>query len=243
MKSYFVQNGSVNIHVLESGVYSSKTPSLLVIGGIWESAERAIPLLSGILSHVIAISFRGRGLSSTPTTGYDLDSHISDINAVVKHCNLKHYCMLGFSRGGAYSLKWTLENQQNMKALIIVDQPPVHTALDMENVEFWTNLVYRGVPILNHMRHEAIEGLAKEAVQENFSTQLSKLKIPVTIFLGRGTKSDIPSNISEDILEIYKQEIPNCNIIDFSKSGHMIPDEEEEKYIEEVNKFIESMSF
>lgn len=241
MKSYFVQNESVNIHVLESGVYSSKTPSLLVIGGIWESAERAIPLLSGISSHVIAISLRGRGLSSTPTTGYDLDSHISDINAVVKHCNLKNYCMLGFSRGGAYALKWTLENQQNMKGLIIVDQPPVHTALGMENVEFWANLVYRGVSILNHMRYEAIEGLAKEAVESNFSTQLSKIKIPVTIFLGRGTNTDIPSNISEDILEMYKQEIPDFNIIEFNKSGHMIPDEEEEKYIEEVNKFIKRM--
>lgn len=40
MKSYSVNNGKVKIHVLENGAASSKTPSLLVITGIWEPAER-----------------------------------------------------------------------------------------------------------------------------------------------------------------------------------------------------------
>lgn len=86
MKSFFVNNGSVKIHVLEKGAPSTKTPSLLIITGIWEPAERAIPVLSGIASHVVAFSFRGRGLSSTPETGYSLENHLSDIEAVVKHC-------------------------------------------------------------------------------------------------------------------------------------------------------------
>jgi pimeloyl-ACP methyl ester carboxylesterase len=238
MKSFFVHNGPVKIHVLENGVYSSKTPSLLVISGLWEPAERAIPVLSGILSHVVTLSLRGRGLSSTPETGYSIDDHLSDIQAVVSHCKLKNYCVLGFSRGASYALGWSLKNQQNMCGLIIGDQPPIHTKLSPENVQFWCSLEYLGVPILNFMRREAIEGLGKEAKEIDFSSKISQLKIPVTLFVGRGKESKIPSDILDETLQLYKKEIPSCEVVEFSKSGHMIPDEEPEKYIEKIASFI-----
>ena len=83
MKSFFVKNGSVDLHVLENGARSRQPPSLLVVGGLWEPAERAIPLLSGVPGHVVALSLRGRGLSSTPASGYGLGDHLSDIAAIV----------------------------------------------------------------------------------------------------------------------------------------------------------------
>lgn len=238
MRSFFVNNGPVKIHVLENGVPSSKTPSLLVISGIWEPAERAISILSGISSHVVALSFRGRGLSSTPETGYGLDDHLSDIETVVNHCKLKNYCVLGFSRGGSYALAWSLENQQDMCGLIIGDQPPIHNKLSPEQVQFWSNLEYLGVPILNFMRRTAIEGLGKEAKEVDFSSKISQLKIPVTLFVGRNKEAKIPSDISDATLRLYKKEIPSFKTIEFSKSGHMIPNEEPEKYIEEIASFI-----
>lgn len=238
MKSLFVDNGSVKIHVLENGVPSEKTPSLLVISGIWEPAERAIPVLSEIHSHVVALSLRGRGLSSTPKTGYTLQDHLSDIDAVVKYFSLEHYCVLGFSRGASYALGWSLKNQQDMCGLILGDQPPIHISLGTEQVKFWSNLEYLGVPILNFMRQTAIEGLAREAEEVDFSPELSKLKIPVALFAGKNKESMIPSNVSDEILQLYKREIPSIEIVDFAQSGHMIPDEEPEKYIKEIESFI-----
>lgn len=238
MKSLFVNNGPVKIHVLENGVPSDKTPSLLVVSGIWEPAERAIPVLSGLHSHVIALSLRGRGLSSTPETGYALNDHLSDIQAVVKHFNLENYCVLGFSRGAAYAIGWSLINQKNMSGLILVDQPPIHTELSSKQVEFWSNLEYLGVPILNFMRRKAIEGLAREAKEINFSAELLKLKIPVTFFVGRSDESKIPSNVSNEVLENYKNNIPSIDFVYFTQSGHMIPDEEPQKYISEIDYFI-----
>ncbi len=108
MKSCFISNGQVKIHVLDNENDSPNLPSLLVAGGLWEPAERAMPILSGLSSHVVAFSFRGRGLSSTPVTGYDLDDHLSDMEAVVKGIGLKNYCVLGFSRGASYALGWRL---------------------------------------------------------------------------------------------------------------------------------------
>lgn len=238
MKSFFVDNGTIKIHVLENGISSTETPTLLVIGGLWEPAERAIPILSKLSSHVIAMSFRGRGLSSTPETGYDLTDHLSDIDAVVEYCCLQNYCVLGFSRGASYALAWSLKNQQNMCGLILVDQPPIHIKPDMGYVEFWSNLSYLGVPILNYMRHKVLEGLERDAVEVDFSSQLSQLQIPVTLFVGSNKEAKISSNISDETIELYKQEIECCEVVEFQKSGHMIPDEEQQKYITEIAHFI-----
>jgi pimeloyl-ACP methyl ester carboxylesterase len=238
MKSYFVHNGSVKIHVLENGVPSGKTPSLLVIGGFWEPAERAIPILSGLSSHVIVLSLRGRGLSSTPETGYDLDDHLSDIEAVVKHSKLQNYCVLGFSRGASYALGWSLKNQHNMRGLILVDQPPIHTKPGPGYAEFWSEIEYLGVPTLNFIRRATLEGLARDAVEVDFSSQLSLLQIPVTFFVGKNKESKVPSDITDEILERYALAIQTFEAVEFMESGHMIPDEEEEKYIEEIAKFL-----
>ncbi len=99
MKSYFVSSGDVKIHVLENGVTSDIYPPLLIIGGLWEPAERAIPVISSLKSRAVALSLRGRGLSSTPKTGYDLDDHLSDIDAVVRYCGLKNTARSGFRAG------------------------------------------------------------------------------------------------------------------------------------------------
>ncbi|WNS46287.1 alpha/beta hydrolase [Paenibacillus sp. MMS20-IR301] len=227
------------LHVLESGKQSSGKASLLIIGGLWEPAERAIPLLANVPGHVLAFSFRGRGLSSTPATGYGLEDHLSDIAAVVRHCRLENYYILGFSRGAAYALGWSLQHQEQMKGLILVDQPPLHRSLSAEAVNFWSSLVYQEVPILNYMRLEAIQGLARDAREVDFSAQLPELLIPVTLFAGRNKTAELGSDLSDETLHIYRTELPFCAVVEFDQSGHMIPDEEQQKYIAGVSLCIQ----
>ena len=109
-------------------------------------------------------------------------------------------------------------------------------------VEFWSNLVYLGIPILNFMRQTALEGLAEESISIDFSPQLSQLKIPVAFFVGRDKEAMIPSDISDEIIQLYTKSISSCEVINFIKSGHMIPDEEQQKYIAEIAAFIEKIS-
>lgn len=234
MKSYFVHNGSVALHVLEKGEASPSLPSLLVICGLWESAERAIPLLTHLSAHVITFSFRGRGLSSTPHKGYSLADHLSDIEAVVKHCGLENYNVLGFSRGASYALGWSLQHQEQMKQLILVDQPPVHRGLTAEAVDFWSELVYLGVPVLNYMRKEALDGLRRDASEVDFTPRLQHLRLPVTLFAGRNQEAAIPSDLPADQITKYMDNLSSCRVVEFPGAGHMIPDEEQQKYIAEV---------
>lgn len=238
MKSCFISNGQVKIHVLDNENVSPNLPSLLVVGGLWEPAERAMPILSGLSSHVVAFSYRGRGLSSTPVSGYDLRDHLSDMEAVVKGAGLTNYCVLGFSRGASYALGWALGHQQDMCGLILTDQPPVHIRPGPGYVDFWSNLVYLDVPIMNFMRKEALEGLARDAHDVDFSSLLHKLRIPVKLFAGRSKEARIPSDLSDEIIDLYKKEIPNFDVVEFLQSGHMIPDEEQQKYLLEIDSFI-----
>ncbi|KAI7255709.1 hypothetical protein KC345_g11090, partial [Hortaea werneckii] len=149
----------------------------------------------------LTFSFRGRGLSSTPVSGYDLEDHLSDIEAVVNHCRLVNYIVLGFSRGAAYSLGWSLGHQDQLKGLILVDQPPLHSSMPPETVDFWSNLVYQQVPLLNYIRREALQGLGREAREVDFTDQLPQLKISVTLFAGRNPEAEIPSDLSDEMLE------------------------------------------
>ncbi|WP_438431940.1 alpha/beta fold hydrolase [Gorillibacterium sp. sgz500922] len=242
MKSYFVHNGTVALHVLENGVPEPGRPSLLIIGGLWEPAERAIPLLSALDGHAVAFSLRGRGLSSTPASGYDLDGHLSDIQTVVEHCGLVKYAVLGFSRGGAYALGWTLRDQKNMRGLLLVDQPPIHRRVTEQAVEFWSELVYREVPILNFMRRDALEGLKREAAEVEFSSRLTELQLPVTVFAGTSGEAAIPSDISVETRDKYGQSLSRVQFVDFAQSGHMIPDEEPAKYAREVERFVQGLN-
>ncbi|MNY66198.1 hypothetical protein D3C86_2035810 [compost metagenome] len=92
------------------------------------------------------------------------------------------------------------------------------------------------------MRRTALEGLADEAQEIDFAPQLSQLQIPVTLFVGRNREAAIPSDISEDDLKKYNRSICSLRVIEFLESGHMIPDEEQGKYIREVRKWIGAFS-
>lgn len=240
MKNFFVKNGENYIHVIESGEFKKETPSILVVVGIWESAERAMPI-HNLDRHVISFSFRGRGLSSTPSSGYTLEDHLSDIEKVVHVCGLTNYIVVGFSRGAAYTLGWYLSNKENIAGVVLVDQAPIHRQVPKESLEFWCNMVYQNVPTKNHMRNSAFEGLSREAMEYDFTEKLNTIEVPVRIFYGTSEISEIPSNLSAETREIYAQRIKDVSFVEFEKSGHMIPDEETEKYLSEIETFVGSL--
>ena len=240
MKSYFIDNEGVSIHVLESGTPKLGVPSLLVVGGIWEPAERAIPI-HNLELHVVSFSFRGRGLSSTPEHGYNLEDHLSDIRRVVKTCNLDDYCVLGFSRGAAYTLGWYLTKETRISGLILVDQAPIHRKIPRESLDFWCNMVYQGVPVANVMRSIAFTGLTTDAIEHDFTSELTLIDCPVRLFVGTSTQSKMPSGLNEDTRALYSENVKNISFVEFANSGHMIPDEETDKYLEEIERFIETL--
>ncbi|RPJ54459.1 MAG: alpha/beta hydrolase, partial [Acidobacteria bacterium] len=96
----WTQNGAVRIHYIDQPASSAAgTVPLVVSPGVWEPAERALPLCRRMTRRAVAVSYRGRGRSDTPATGYDLEDHLGDLATVVEAAALDRFALLAFSRG------------------------------------------------------------------------------------------------------------------------------------------------
>ncbi len=110
-----------------------------------------------------------------------------------------------------------------MRGLILVDQPPVHLRPGPGYAEFWSGVVYQGVPLLNFMRREALEGIERESTMIYFSPELPRLNIPVKFFAGTDREARIESNVTAQDVENYRRSLPVVEIVEFSKSGISYP--------------------
>lgn len=243
-KYYFALNKTesqeIKIHFLEKNIFQKDKLSIVYSPGLWEPAERALPLFDGLDYHCVALSYRGRGESETPISGYDLHHHISDFKTVIDALKLEDIVIVAFSRGVGYACGYIEKYPERVKGLIIVDHSPVHLKPSEGYADFWKNLVYLGRPITEFMRPVAIEGIEKEAQMVYFWEMLAKLKIPVKVLRGVSSESKIQSDMTEEDAKNYIKYVENLELVDFKYSGHMIPDEELGKYRREVDLFIKN---
>jgi non-heme chloroperoxidase len=94
------ENGSpVGLHYED---YGSGRPVVLIHG--WplsgRSWEAQVPALIAAGRRVITYDRRGFGASSQPWNGYDYDTFATDLDALMKHLDLKGAALVGFSMGG-----------------------------------------------------------------------------------------------------------------------------------------------
>ncbi len=231
-------NGETRIHYLAKGHSSPDQLSLVASLGIWESAERAIPLFDTLQRHCIALSYRGRGKSDTPLTGYDLQDHVSDLAAVIEHAQLDRFCLLAFSRGVPYAIGYTLQHLDKVAGLILADQPPLQNKWPQGNAEFWKNLVYRGKLVTDFIRPLALDRIEQEARRIEFWDCLPRVECPVLIMRGLAATHAIPPDLSEQDSLKYQRLLKNVWEVGFEHSGHMIPDDEPDKYADTVGSFL-----
>jgi pimeloyl-ACP methyl ester carboxylesterase len=228
----------VRIHYLERGTPEPGRPSLLVAPGVWESAERALPILEAAGGHAAAVSFRGRGKSDTPRSGYDLEPHVEDLDAVARATRMERVCPLGFSRGVGYVLAWALEHPERVAGLILVDARARHSRPREDFAESWERAVFRGRPIRDFIRLEALRGLQAEAREVLFWDRLPELRVPVLLMQGTSRTVPPPSNLPDEGVERYRAAWPDLRLLRFERSGHMLLDEEPEKYLAAVRDFL-----
>lgn len=241
-RSGWAQNNSVRIHFLEKGKAHPNQASFLVSAGIWEPAERAIPLFDHLdWHHCVSFSYRGRGQSDTPATGYDLEDHLGDLESVVQTTGIQKVVILAFSRGIACALQFALNHPEKVAGLIIGDIPPMQYRWAEGTSEFWKNLVYLGKPLTDFIRPHAIDCLEREAREVLFWDQLPNIKCQVLVLRGLRQDHPIPPNLTKEEGDRYLSLFPHAQEIGFEHSGHMLPDDEPEKYCEVIQNFLSGL--
>lgn len=122
MKDVFAQNGLVRVHARRSDDLPGPSLPLVIAPGMSETAEDYDDVVAALAPRgAVAISFRGRGNSEAPASGYSIDDHVADLEAVVARCGLSRFALFGFSAGVPYSVAFTLKHPRLVHCLVIGD--------------------------------------------------------------------------------------------------------------------------
>jgi pimeloyl-ACP methyl ester carboxylesterase len=230
----------VTIEYYCNSANSDKTP-VIISRGNWEPAFRAFPLMEYIKDRTVyALSYRGRGKSSSPESGYDWIDHIKDIKAVVEKNKINKAYFVAFSKGVSYTLAFLEQCPEIVKGLILVDYPAIHEAAFHGYADFFYTRQCLTYNIKDYISRKALEGIEREATDKDFYPLISKLKCPIMVFIGIKKDSTIESAISIEEVTRYKEANKNVQIVEFLNSGHMIFDEEPEKVHTIIVEFLKN---
>ncbi|MFD2328186.1 alpha/beta fold hydrolase [Cohnella sp. GCM10020058] len=206
---------------------------ILVCPGLSETAEEYQDFMAAMLPRrTIVLSFRGRGRSDTPLSGYDLQDHVADIESVVQQLQLTQFHLYGYSRGVSYALAYTRLHFDRIASLIVQDYPAEHKAMTAE----WASSYIEDylIPmnrLTSNIRAEAVHGIQKDSTACEITFSFEK---PALVM--RGLLAD--SLISDEELVPYKFHFLNLRIEEFSESGHNIRGSEKEKLDRTIIDFL-----
>lgn len=221
---HYIAHRGIKIHYTTTIDPSSKASKdalpLIIVPGFTEDASDYSELMLRLLPKPsIAISLRGRGLSDAPLSGYTLEDHMSDVEAVVEALGIDRFILFGFSRGASYALGYTLEHPKQIAGLILGDYPARHTRLPESFVDYFTALPpWRGKTALQRMPLHAISQIQKESVEVSFLNDLSQTKWPLLIFKGEG-RSTI---LTDEGVSEYLASRPDAQVVRVTDTGHDI---------------------
>lgn len=238
MLKKYAQNKNTRIEYLINESISEKYPFVMSMG-IWEPAFRAECILSTIKDRkAFALSYRGRGGSDAPENGYDWRDHATDLHAVLANEKIEAAVFLGFSKGVSYLLGYLKDNINKAKGLILVDFPAIHAGPVVGYADYWDSMVYLGERLGDHIKRKTLDGIERESTYMEFYDVIARLQCPIVIFRGTKEYAKIASNLTKDDINKYTEANSSTNIVDFSNSGHMIFDDECDKAVDAIHRFI-----
>ncbi|EMA41545.1 alpha/beta fold hydrolase [Halococcus hamelinensis] len=99
-------------------------PPILMAHGLYDNGRRWLPLGSDLADdfEVIAYDARGHGRSDAPETGYDIDTRVSDLVALVEELGLENPTLLGHSMGAA-TVAWAATTHPDLPRGLVLEDP------------------------------------------------------------------------------------------------------------------------
>ena len=234
----FADNNWVNIYYIDNGIKNSTKTPLLICPDLCECAADYIKLINKFIDRrCIALSFRGRGISDSPKTGYTLEAHIEDINVVVKECGLEKFCILGIGRGVSYELGYSILNPEKLKGIIISEYPPLHK--EMLNSLEESIEIYNNKYNLLSINYEVLKRISEDSKNVDFRNDLQNITCPSLILKGILENSLLSNNDIADYVNNLNSK--SITIEKFDNAGHDIQIDDLKKLSEIVEKFLNSL--
>jgi pimeloyl-ACP methyl ester carboxylesterase len=225
----WANSNHVKIHFLESNDYDNRLTPLVYVPGALNYAEQSVELLQEFESRrSISISLRGRGKSDAPTLGYSFADHVKDIEAVIMHSQVKKYCLMAYSIGVPYAIKFA-SNSSEIKGLIICDYPAKYPAIPKS----WSERVL-GNSYINKDTKHVVEGIQKESQSITLYNELKQIQVPVLIIKG-GTDGSLLSQVEA---EKYNENLQNVTVKELVESGHELWEPDKQRFLQLIKDFL-----
>lgn len=211
--SQWTTHDGVRLHYLDK-TGSTGTPALFVPGLSDWATDYEWLLESWWPRRLVVADLRGRGASEAPATGYRLEDHVGDVDAVVRAAGLDRVHLVTFSRGTAYALGWALGHPGAVVSLTVGDYNAKQVKLPPEFPGWWMSTRWRGRPMTDIMAPHVIEQIQKDSEEVLFWDEMSRLACPVLVLrAGSGLLDD-------EAVERWRDAVPHAEVETFADSPH-----------------------
>lgn len=236
--SRYAANGEVRLHYLDSGPGDPALLPLLFVPGFGEEAVEHRPFVEALRPRrVLVPDLRGRGRSSTPESGYRLEDHVADVDAVVTDAGIERLHVVSYSRGTGYALGWSVANPTRVASVTVGDYAAAQVVPPPWFGERARKGSWRGRPITDRMRPSAIDAMLADAVRVEMWEPLGAIGCPVLLIRG-GSRGAI---VDDDMEARYRAAIADLAVEHFESSGHDLWDPDPDRFAATVRRFVEEV--
>lgn len=236
IQSRFADNGSVRIHFLDSGEADSRTPVVFVPGFGEEAMEHA-PLIEALRPRrTIVVDLRGRGRSAIPESGYGMEEHAADLDAVIRETGLKRLHLVSYSRGTTYAMRWATTHPEYLASYTVGDYPAAQIIPPAWFPPKAEKSKWRGRPVSERMPVPAIRRLFADAVAIDMWQDLRRLACSMLVIRG-GAQGAMLDDAGTDR---YRQVVARLQVETFEDSAHDLWHPDPLRFARTVAQFLDT---
>ncbi|ACT00837.1 alpha/beta fold hydrolase [Paenibacillus sp. JDR-2] len=233
VSEHYARNGEISIHYYDSrDEADERLVPIVICPGLSETAEEYLDFIEAAAPRrCISLSFRGRGKSDTPETGYDLKDHLSDLESVARGSGVKRFHLFAYSRGVSYALQYALAYPSDVCSFIVGDYPPEHRSMPDGWAEDYIHNYLIPYNRTSNIRTDAVWGIQRESVQISLD---QPLKLPIMVARGQLEGSLITE---EDLAKYMRMSEAVC-VKEYARSDHALKGEDKALFYADIVHFV-----
>jgi non-heme chloroperoxidase len=230
-------NGGVRIHFLDSRGGDGGTP-VVFVPGFGEEAMEHLSFIEALRPRrCIVVDLRGRGRSDVPESGYGMEEHAADLDAVIRETGLKRIHLVSYSRGTTYAMRWATTHPGFVASYSIGDYPAAQIIPPAWFPPKAEKSQWRGRPVAERMPVPAIRRLFADAVALDMWEDLRRLHCPMLVVRG-GAQGAM---LDEAAGNRYREVVANLTIETFEQSAHDLWNPDPSRFARTVAHFLDGI--
>lgn len=192
-------------------------------------------------NRVIALDMRGHGLSDRPSSGYDVNQAVCDIEDALTLLKVKgKFVLVGHSFGGAWVTEYALKHPDRVERLILIATAGEFTLAPLFKLGLsLPNWLLRIIGPFTRTWLAAPAQVLKKIYRESMSTwvgwdRFKQLDVPTLVI--RGNRDAV---FQKPLFAKVTESIPGAQDADIGVSGHMVMLERREAVNRSIERFLE----